>query len=170
MSDSAAREVLIMRHGKSDWDTGDPDHERPLSERGRRDAARMADWMADHDLEPDRIVTSSAKRAAATAQFVVDRFSIGPDRVDVRDELYLANAWTWLAALEDCPQGVILLCGHNPGLDDLVEYLCGDPLRFTADGKLMTTAAVAHLAFNEEWSGIGRGSGHLLHLVRPREL
>ena len=102
--------------------------------------------------------------------YVIDRFGMGNDLVDARDSLYLAHSWTWLAALEDCPQGLIMFCGHNPGFDDLVEYLSAETPPLTADGKLMTTAAIAHLAFHEEWSGVGRGSGQLLSLVRPREL
>lgn len=170
MTSGDIREVVVMRHGKSDWSTDEPDFARPLSTRGHRDAARMADWLAERDLEPHRVLTSTAERAASTARYVIERFGIDADRVDARDSLYLAHAWTWLAALEDCPPGRMLLCGHNPGLDDLVEYLSATRLPRTPEGKLMTTAAVAHLAFDEEWSGVGRGSGRLLALVRPSEL
>lgn len=170
MTVSAVREALIMRHGKSDWATDEPDFTRPLAARGERDARRMAAWLVERGLEPDRVITSTATRAHATAQAVINAFDIDGSRVDARDSLYLANAWTWLEALEDGPQGRVLLCGHNPGLDDLVEYLSAEPITRTHDGKLMTTAAIAHFAFDEEWSGVGRASGHLLSLVRPREL
>ena len=171
MSGGAQRELLVMRHAKSDWSTDRPDFDRPLAPRGERDAVTMADWLVECGLEPDIVLTSSATRARSTAQAVADAFAIDDDRVQALDGLYLADAWTWLRALEDAAPGRILLCGHNPGLDDLVEYLCADdapPL--TPDGKLMTTAAIAHYAFDEEWSEIGRGSGRLLTLVRPREL
>ncbi|NNK92491.1 MAG: histidine phosphatase family protein [Acidimicrobiia bacterium] len=164
------RELLVMRHGKSDWSTDDEDFERPLAKRGRQDARRMAEWLVEHDLEPDQILTSTATRARMTVQPVIDAFDIADDRVHARDSLYLANAWTWLGALEEAPQGRVLFCGHNPGLDDLVEYLSADTLPLTFDGKLMTTAAIARFGFDEEWSGIGRGSGELLALVRPRQL
>ena len=170
MTVGVVRELLVMRHGKSDWSTSLPDFDRPLAERGERDARRMAEWLVENDLEPDHILTSTAVRAATTAQAVIDAFGVTDDRVHARDSLYLANAWTWLNALEEAPQGRVLLCGHNPGLDDLVEYLSADPVPLTYDGKLMTTAAIARLAFDEEWSGIGRASGQLLDLIRPRQL
>ena len=63
----------------------------------------------------------------------------------------------------------LLICGHNPGLDDLVEYVSADDLRYTDDGKLMTTAAIA--AFDiEGWHSLQPGSAQLRELMRPREL
>lgn len=170
VTSAVIRELLVMRHGKSDWSTDRADFDRPLAARGERDAHRMAEWLVEEDLEPDHLITSSAARASATAHAVIDAFAMTDDRVRVLDSLYLANAWTWLGALEEAPPGRVLLCGHNPGLDDLVEYLSADPLPLTPDGKLMTTAAIAHFAFDEEWSAIGRASGRLLTLMRPRQL
>ena len=66
-------ELLILRHAKSAWDTDAPtDFDRPLSARGERDRWRMAGWLADEGLCPDEVVTSSALRARATAEAVVE--------------------------------------------------------------------------------------------------
>ncbi len=63
----------------------------------------------------------------------------------------------------------MLLIGHNPGLEKLLLYLAGDaPL--TRDGKLMTTAAIAHLRIDDAWGELRDGSAHLIALTRPREL
>ena len=61
--------LLILRHAKSSWDnTWLSDHERPLNDRGRRDAPRMGRLLRDEELVPDLIITSSAERALSTAE------------------------------------------------------------------------------------------------------
>jgi phosphohistidine phosphatase len=62
------RELLLLRHGKSDWSTGVDDYHRPLKDRGKRDAQRIGVWLAQQKMIPDLIVTSSAERALVTAQ------------------------------------------------------------------------------------------------------
>ena len=163
-------ELLVMRHAKSDWSTQLPDFDRPLSKRGHRDAPRMAEWLADNDLAPDAIITSAANRALTTARYVADHFGFAETDVEVQEELYLASADTWLETLhEQVGDHRLLICGHNPGLDALVEFLSADAPGYTTDDKLMTTAAVAVLAV-ESWSALGARSAALVELVRPTEL
>ena len=64
----------------------------------------------------------------------------------------------------------MLICGHNFGLDELVEHLSATPPPLSQNGKLMTTAAIAHLRFDGDWAGLSASSGELVQLVRPREL
>ena len=165
-----ARELLIMRHGKSDWSTDEPDFSRPLAERGHRDSERMARWIADEGLEPELVVTSPAARAAATARYVIDRLAIDDSRVLSSAELYLGSLCAWLEALDGRTERRILVCGHNPGLDDLVTYLASSAPPRTSEGKLMTTAAIARFEFKDDWDALGKGSGRLVQLVRAREL
>jgi len=162
-----------MRHAKSAWDTGHADLDRPLSNRGHNAAQRMARWLEDRDLKPDRIISSSAARARDTATYVSDHFGLG-DVFDCRLGLYGAAAMAWLdlAAEQTCER--LLIVGHNPGLDDLVHRLAPAAPR-TADGKLMTTAAIAVFNLSGPWSSLApvslqADSVHLDELVRPREL
>ena len=60
------RELLLMRHGKSDWNSGLPDFERPLKERGRRGAQQLGNWLLERGLRPDLILSSDAERARGT--------------------------------------------------------------------------------------------------------
>ena len=53
----AKRELLILRHGKSDWDTGDTDFRRPLKNRGKRAAQRMGVWLWQQELRPDLVIS-----------------------------------------------------------------------------------------------------------------
>ena len=56
--------LLILRHAKSSWNYPElSDYDRPLNRRGKRDAPRMGKHLREHGLIPDRILTSSAKRA-----------------------------------------------------------------------------------------------------------
>lgn len=164
-------ELLVMRHAKSDWDSGATrDFDRPLAARGHRAAARMAEWLEENDLQPDLVLSSSAVRARETAGYVIDQLQIQPADIEFHDDLYHADADDWRIALAGQTATRILICGHNPGLDWLVEFLASSPPPETDDGKLMTTAAIAHLRFERSWDQLARGSGHLESLVRPREL
>ena len=166
-----AVELLVMRHAKSDWgDPGLPDVQRPLAARGHRAAIRMASWLQDHGIEPVRILSSAAVRTRETVAHLVDELGLDAAAVEFRHDLYLAGAWDWIDALRLETAPVVLICGHNPGFDDLVEWLSAEPPPCNEDGKLMTTAAIAHLQFESGWSDLGPTSGRLAALVRPREL
>ncbi|NNE94870.1 MAG: histidine phosphatase family protein, partial [Acidimicrobiales bacterium] len=89
-------ELLILRHAKSDWSTAQRDFDRPLAPRGQRAAPKMAQWLDDNDLPPDRILSSSAVRARQTADFVIEHFGLTENEVTFSDELYLAGSDTWL--------------------------------------------------------------------------
>ena len=166
-----AVDLLVMRHAKSDW--GDPmlpDEQRPLAPRGNRAAARMAEWLQEKELAPDRVLSSSAVRTRETVAHLIYGLDLDPSIVEFRDDLYLAGAWDWIDALRNESVARLLICGHNPGFDDLVDWLCAEPPARTLDGKLMTTAAIAHIRFDDAWPAIGPTSGRLHSLVRPREL
>ena len=167
------RRLLVMRHAKSDWsDPSLPDADRPLNERGRMAASKMAGWIAERGLTIDRVVSSSSLRTRQTVGHLVDGLALAT----FRDDLYLADADRWIdviRALEvigPAPADTVLICGHNPGLDDLVEWLSAAEPPRTGTGKLMTTAAIADLTFDTSWSDVGAHTGRLVDLVRPREL
>ena len=161
-----------MRHAKSDWSLGVADYDRPLNERGRQAAAAMAEWLRAESLCPDQLLSSSAARTRATAHAVVDSCGLDLARVDFDRDLYLADAFTWLQGVHrvEATRSRLLICGHNPGLDDLVEGLAGVHVPRSPNGKLMTTAAIAHFAIDGEWSAVGSETARLVQLQRPREL
>lgn len=162
--------LLVMRHGKSDWDADAArDFDRPLAGRGKKDVARMGEWLQHEHLIPDRLLSSPARRADKTARRVAQ--ALGLTVVVYEPDIYEASRNQLLDVLGRHTEEVqvLMLVGHNPGLDELVEYLAADEVPHTADGKLMTTAAVAILDFDNEWN-LKAGSGRLRQIMRPKAL
>lgn len=121
--------LLLMRHAKSSWaEEGMPDHERPLNERGHRDAPKMGQFLKKKGLVPQRIVTSSANRAESTAERLVSKLDdVGP--IVVTEELYHAFPEQIIGVVHLQPDDVevLMLVGHNPGMESLVSMFLDRP-------------------------------------------
>src|SRR5215510_9473869 len=96
--------LLLLRHAKSSWKDSDlDDHDRPLNQRGKRDAPRMGQLLKDEQLVPEFILCSSAKRCRKTAEHVIHESGYrGETRIT--GDLYEAGAEQLrptLAALPD---------------------------------------------------------------------
>lgn len=168
-----ARQLLVLRHAKSAWDTGAAtDFERPLAKRGKKDAPRMGIWLQKQELIPDYIVSSPAKRAKKTARRVCKALGIDRGFIQWDARIYEANASTLLAVLSDFPQDKknVLLVGHNPGLEMLLVYLCGSGIPMPEDGNLLPTCTLARLEMPEDWTQLETGAARLASLVRPQSL
>jgi len=157
---------LLMRHAKSSWKTSEPDFDRPLKGRGKRDAPRMGRLLLDTFGTPDLILSSSAVRARETADLVAYACEYsGP--VLLRDDLYGADAEDWLRVLRqvDGDLGTVLAVGHNPAVDDLW-------LRLTGQGVHLTTAALAAARLHlDAWRDIGTvAPAEIVGVWRPGDL
>lgn len=166
--------LLVLRHAKSSWgDESLPDHERPLNGRGRRDAPRMALHLAHAAPPPARVLCSTAVRARQTLDAVLGALS-APPPVSLEPELYLAPAGALLTRLQALPEEAdpVLLVGHNPGLEDLVQGLAGrgeeHAMRSLREG--LKTATLAVLECPAPWAELAPRSAHLAALVRPQDL
>ncbi len=115
------RNLVLIRHAKSDWSTpGQQDFDRPLNERGKRDAPVMGQRLKDKGLVPDLILSSPAKRAATTARLIADATGYGRDNIQWIDRLYHCSAHTFedvilTAGIPDEVKTVFLFA-HNPGI------------------------------------------------------
>jgi len=168
-----SRELLIMRHAKSDWDSAARhDFDRPLAKRGKRDAPRVGAWLYREGLVPDLVLSSPAERARATAIKICKRMDIDKQAIRWDERIYEAETTALLELLGQCParHDTVLLVGHNPGLESLVRYLTDDDFDPPKDGKLMPTAAVARLEMPHDWSRLARGCANLISLTRPKHL
>lgn len=159
--------LLILRHAKSSWSNMRlSDHDRPLNDRGRRDAPRMGQLLRDEDLIPDLIITSSAERALTTAELVALNCGY-EEALLVTRHLYHAGPEEYVEVLRE--QGgeahTVMVVGHNPGMEDLLDYLTGEDER-------MPTAALAQVSLPlGAWREMDlEVSGTLQNLWRPKEL
>ena len=160
-----AHQLIIMRHGKSDWSgEGQADFDRPLARRGARAVPRMAAWLAENGLIPDRIIASPALRARQTAAAVAGE--IGFDVADINwDERIYANSLSDLLGVvaDGCGDAAcVLIIGHNPGLEALLQHLCATRPPLNEEGKMLTTAALAVLDYGDRSIHPGAGGGRLL--------
>jgi len=164
--------LLVLRHGKSDWSTGHEDFHRPLVDRGRLGSQKMGAWIKHHKLVPDLVVSSMAERARATTVAACKAMGLPLKTVRWDERLYAGPVEDLLAALADCPKSArrVMVVGHNPGLEDLVEYLSHEQLAIPDDGKLLPTSALARLEMVESWTDLKRGCGHLISLTRPGQV
>jgi phosphohistidine phosphatase len=172
MTPTAKHKLIIMRHAKSDWDVPyGGDFERPLAGRGARDAPRMGNWLLEQGLIPELIVSSPAQRARQTAQLVAQQLQIPAPEIMFEEDLYMAELDTLLEVINRHlpPADSLLLVGHNPGLDGLVEYL-SDRRPEYRKGKLMTTAAIAVLDYGSAGRPTQPHGARLEQLIRPRDL
>ena len=123
------KELYFVRHAKSSWD--DPslrDHDRPLNNRGKRDAPRMAHRLVGLGTSPSGILTSTAKRARRTARAFREAFGLGKGDVIEREGLYHAGPREIERELQKLPDDwtTVLVFGHNPGYTDLANRLQHD--------------------------------------------
>lgn len=164
------KKLLLMRHAKSSWgDESLPDFERPLNERGKRDALRIGQELLARNAVPDLIVTSTAVRAIETTRRVCDGLGIDmPKTAQPEPLLYGAPSDRILEIANLIPNtcSCALLVGHNPGMQDLATSLAGEWLP-----EAMKTAAVACILFDvAEWSQANESKGTLEWLLYPGQL
>ena len=167
ISNSIMKTLLILRHAKSSWN--DPalnDHERPLNSRGRRDAPRMGQLLRQTSLLPDLILCSTALRARETVKAIIEPSGFQGDVLDSSD-FYLAEPYTWIDSLGqvDDIYGRVMIVGHNPGLESLLQQL-------TSQFEEIPTATLACIELPiGSWQELSQQTnGTLAHLWRPKEL
>jgi phosphohistidine phosphatase len=166
------RELLLLRHGKSDWGQNLDDFNRPLKERGIRGAQRIAVWLQQQDLLPDFIISSPAVRAIETAKTVCNTMGMDAKKISCEQLAYGASLANLLKVLKASPGQAarVMLVGHNPGLEELLVYLAKDKIPTPSDGNLLPTATLARLVLPDDWSKLGKGCGTLKSITRPKEL
>jgi phosphohistidine phosphatase len=144
--------LFLVRHAKSNKD--DPtlaDRDRPLAERGRKEAPEMGKRLAKRKVKPDLLVSSPALRALTTAQLVADEIGCKRKEIVADDRLYESSVEGLLAVIRALDKKVdcVMLFGHNPEFTDLAH-------RLSSDIVAMPTCAVAEFRFDtKKWSDVG---------------
>jgi phosphohistidine phosphatase len=157
--------LILLRHAKSDWPEGVPDHDRPLAKRGRRDAPEVGRWLRGHDYRPDTVLCSTAQRTRQTWDLVAAKLGGADPAVTFEPRAYGATPHTLLYLVQELRPATrtALLIGHNPGISELASALAEAPLSFP-------TAALAVLEFDGSWSDLEPGHASLANFVTPADL
>ena len=159
--------LLILRHAKSSWNSPElSDYDRPLNARGKRDAPRIGAHLREQGLIPDRILTSSAKRARKTASKVAKACGYA-GKVKKLDAFYDTFAGVYYETLQALPDKYqcVMVVGHNPTMEQLVGHLTGQ-------ARQMPTAALAHIELPiQHWETLNLDTiGTLVNLWTPKTL
>jgi phosphohistidine phosphatase len=169
---SERRLLVLLRHAKSSWEDPDlDDHDRPLAERGRRDAAAAGKVLAERRIRPDLVLCSTSERTRQTWRRA-ERAGARAGEVRFEDQVYEASSVELLRLVRSVPDEVrtLMLVGHAPGLPDLAERLSVDSTSEAARRMRLKypTSGLAVFAVTTPWSQL-REAG-LLDFVVPRGL
>ena len=160
------RRLTIVRHAKSAWgDFNTPDWERPLNERGQRDAPMMGRRLKERGDAPELIICSTALRAHATAKLLAEELGYPLARLQLEDRIYEAPVSALLDVVQDCPDEVtrVMMVGHNPGSEQFIQFLTGEPF------SNFVTCAVADLDLDvPTWKTVGPCAGKLRSYWYPK--
>ncbi|HEY5919342.1 MAG TPA: histidine phosphatase family protein [Chryseolinea sp.] len=160
--------LFIIRHAKSSWDASNvDDFDRPLNERGKRDAPRMGKRFKEKDIHPDLMVSSPAKRALSTAKKIAEVLKYKKDDIKSDRRLYHADEETILTVIRELKENrsVVMLFGHNPGLTEFVNSLMDG----SQDIDNIPTCGVVAFQFSiEHWTEIDWGKGKMLFFDYPK--
>ncbi|MDQ1136339.1 phosphohistidine phosphatase [Microbacterium sp. SORGH_AS 1204] len=139
-------QLVLARHAKSDWaEDGLDDHDRPLDDRGRRDAPAMARTLRRAGVRPTMLLSSTAVRARETAAVFADAFEID---ITEQPELYLAPPDRLLRAARSSGADEVMVVAHDPGMSALVSRLADRHER-------MVTCAVAVFTWHDAtWDAV----------------
>jgi len=162
------KNLLIMRHAKSDWDNENlTDFERPLNKRGEKAAQFMGEEINKRNKLPDIIISSPANRAKTTAKLFAKASNYTKEIIFEKD-FYFGHIEDVLDIIKKMDNSIdrIMVVGHNPTCENFVTELSENYPYVT-----MPTAAIASINFDiENWSDLEYGIGDLEWLIKPKKL
>jgi phosphohistidine phosphatase len=160
------RELWLLRHGKAEQNDGIDDFDRALVKRGKQEAELLGDWLRKNQLQPDIIISSPAKRAIDTTKKLhkIGNKELVPNK-DKR--LYFEGLESIKTLLAECSVNhkKVLLVGHNPTFENLINYLAGAD-NLPEVNQLLPTAALAILKMPDDWSNLQEGCAELMPIIR----
>lgn len=159
--------LYIVRHAKSSWDDPDlEDFQRPLNERGEKDAPRMGKKLHKLDANPQLICSSPANRAIATARHIAAVLQFPVSAIREEQKLYHASEDSILSIIRLFPDNkdVAMVVGHNPGLTEFTNDLLDD------DIPNIPTAGVVGAQLNiHSWKDADWGCGEMIFFEYPKK-
>jgi len=163
------KRLTLIRHANADWKNPHvPDFERPLNKRGLSEAEAIGKQLLEHELVPDLLLTSSARRTQQTAEIIAGKLDLAARRIKAHETLYLATLDDILSFVHGTGPKVahLAIVGHNPGISELAKYLA--PGVITMD---MPTGAACALTFTaRSWTGLHPPAARAVQFQPPSKL
>ncbi len=160
--------LYIIRHAKSSWaDPDQPDADRPLNDRGKQDSPRMGKRLKEKQIQPDLLLSSTAKRAYSTAKRIGEVIGYSKDHIQTDRKLYHANEEQILDVVKSVKDkySTIIIFGHNPGLTDFVNTITQESI----DIDNVPTCGIVALSFDvDQWKNISWGEGKFIFFDYPK--
>jgi phosphohistidine phosphatase len=161
--------VILVRHAKSSWD--DPsisDFERPLNDRGKKDAPEMAARLLKRQPKLDAFISSPAKRAKKTAALFAKEYGLEKEELMLVDKLYHASERDFFEVITQLPESLenIAVFSHNPGITDFVNTLASNQIRIDN----VPTCGIFAVSFEGNWQSFKDAPRNFLFFDYPKNL
>jgi phosphohistidine phosphatase len=162
------KQLFVIRHAKSSWDSlGQPDFDRPLNERGHRDAPKMAHRLFKSGFRLDAIVSSPANRALTTARYFAEEYGFKEKDILIVDRLYHAPAETFYEVIaKDLKDqwASVAIFSHNPGITYFANSLGVVQL-----DNMPTCGIIGIKADIDSWADFAKAGKDFLHFDYPKK-
>jgi len=158
--------IILVRHAKSSWDDFSmADMDRPLNNRGKKDAPEMADRLLEKKIDIDAFVSSPAKRARKTAEVFSKAYGHKKKEVVIKEELYEAGQNEFSEVIASLPNedNTVALFSHNPGITEFA-----NTLTTTRIDNIPTTGVFAVQADTNDWKGFSSAPKQLWFYDFPK--
>jgi len=162
------KKLTLIRHGKSSWD--DPslsDWERPLNDRGKKDILLIGYKLAEENIIPDKIISSSAKRAYDTAKRIAECINYHESEIAITDDIYLAAINQLIQIIQNLNDDWkhVFLFGHNPYFTEFANMFGKININ-----NLPTTGIYQITFYCDKWEDISKDNGKNTYFLTPKEL
>ncbi|HHA18557.1 MAG TPA: histidine phosphatase family protein [Methylophaga sp.] len=166
-------ELMLLRHGKSSWETMVSDFDRDVTDKGKQHVEEIGIWLKQHQKIPDYVLCSPAKRAQVTAEIVCQQLGISKDDIKFNHQIYNADVSDIFNVVKTCPSHCrrVLLIGHNPSIEMMIHHLASDQNVNDVDtSEPVRPATLVCFSFNEDWNKLLPHSAELISITHGKYL
>jgi phosphohistidine phosphatase len=160
--------LILIRHAKSSWaNIGQSDFDRPLNDRGVKDAAEMAEKLFAQNVTIDTFISSTARRAHTTCKAFASKYNKNEDIILV-DKLYHAAPHIFYEVINELNDDInsVAIFAHNPGISELASTITSKPSWI----DMPTCAVYAVQANITSWKDFKDAEKTFLFYKYPKEI